>query len=228
MTRVAVVTGATGEVGPAAAIRLAESGLDVALIGPDPTCFEETARRISAAGRRCLGLEADPADTASFESAVGRVRAELGSPAVLLTGVPLGVRADELPSPEHYVTAVRQRLRTLFVSCRATTAHMARQKWGRVVTVGVLTGSGADVWRDSQTVLAGLAGFTKSVAVELAAFGITANYIAPLACATNPRPPVHPAAGATGSYPADVAHVTGFLIDDRAGAITGQGTYVGK
>jgi len=226
VTRVAVIAGANDDVGPAAAVRLARGGFDVALIDTDLTGFEETARQIAQAGRQCVALEADCADSTSFESAVRAAGSELGSPAVLVTGVPLGVPADLSPSLEHHIGTVRRRLRSLFVCCRATTAHMARRKWGRVINVGLATGTGDDEWRDAQTVLSGLIGFTRTLAVELAAFGITANYIAPRACATNPRPRLSSAGDGAEPYSAGVAHVAEFLVDDRASAITGQGTYV--
>ncbi|SEC61414.1 3-oxoacyl-[acyl-carrier protein] reductase [Amycolatopsis tolypomycina] len=225
MNRVAVIAGAS-DAGAAAAVRLARGGFDVALVDTDPTGFGETARQVSETGRQCLALEADCADTTSFERAIRAIGSGLGSPAVLVTGVPLGVRAERSPFLEHHVGTVRRRLRTLFVCSRATTTPMARRKWGRVINVGLATETGADGWRDAQTVLAGLIGFTRTLAVELAAFGITANYVAPLACAPNPRPRLRTAGDDAEPYAAGVAHVAEFLADDRASAITGQGTYV--
>src|SRR5262249_1510243 len=87
-------------------------------------------------------------------------------------------------------------------------------------------------WRDSQTVLAGLIGFTRSAALELASFGVTANYIAPSACyhggpAVAPAPPsTPPRRDGSPSYAAGVASTTEFLISDQAAAITGQGGYL--
>jgi NAD(P)-dependent dehydrogenase (short-subunit alcohol dehydrogenase family) len=225
VTRVAVVAGAGGGTGRACAVRLAECGMDVALIGADLAAADKTVRRIAEAGRRCTAIEADLTATGPVTGALAQVRATLGSPGVLVHCVPLDAGGD---GPEARLAAMQRSLRTLFVCGRAVAAHMVRARWGRIVTVGEPAGTGERVWRDSQAVLAGLAGFTRSLALELAAFGVTANFAAPVSCSPDGRPPAHQPVpdAATGSYAEAVAHLAGFLAGDRAAAITGQGSYV--
>lgn len=233
-SRVAVVAGGACDTGLAAALHLAELGLDVALIGADVSVPAEVTERFFAGGRHCLAIRADVADSESFAAALGGARSVLGSPSVLVNCVPLG-GPDPLSAEERYADA-RRSLRALFACCRAVCAHMVRNRWGRIVNIAqpmVADGAADREWRDGQTVLGGLVGFTRSAALELAAYGVTANYIAPSSCypagpAHAPAPP--PAATATGgsapSYAAGVAALTGFLISDQASAITGQGGYL--
>ncbi|NUR59053.1 MAG: SDR family oxidoreductase [Catenulispora sp.] len=239
MTRVAVVSlatdaaGGTRDTGLAAALHLAGLGLDIALLDADPPTAAEAAEQISAGGQRCAAVAADLADSASVNAALNHVRSELGSPSVLLNCVPLG-SPEPLAAEERYAEA-RRSLRALFVCCRAVCTHMVRGRWGRIVNIAHPVGAdeaGDREWRDGQTVLGGLVGFTRSAALELAGYGITANYIAPTGCypagpAPAPAPPLAAAASRdASSYSAGVASLTGFLISDQASAITGQGGYL--
>lgn len=230
MTRVAIVAGGARDTGLVGAIRLARCGLDVALVNEDLTEAGETVRRIAETGRRCVAIEADLADSDSFNAALARVRSELGSPGVLLNCVPLGGRTEgDRSLDEARFAATRRSLRTLFVCCRAVAEQMVRKRSGRIINVAQSVDESDHEWRNGQTVLAGLIGFTRSAAQELAAFGITVNFIAPIGCAVDGRPPAHQAApsGHAASYSDGVAHLAEFLISEQAIPITGQGSYVG-
>jgi NAD(P)-dependent dehydrogenase (short-subunit alcohol dehydrogenase family) len=248
VTRVALVAGGVSDTGLAVGLELAGLGFDVALVTADVDAASAAVERIEAAGasgaagaaptgRRCLAIGADLADAGSVGAALDVAKSALGSPSVLLNCVPLG-SPEPLSAAERYAEA-RRSLRALFVCCRAVSAHMVRRRWGRIVNVAQPVGDEAvdRRWRDGQTVLGGLTGFTRSAALELAAFGITANYIAPSACHPGgptlaPAPmPGSPARGSSPlddapSYSAAVASLTGFLISDQAVAITGQGGYL--
>jgi NAD(P)-dependent dehydrogenase (short-subunit alcohol dehydrogenase family) len=227
MKRAAIVAGATFDTSLVSAVRLAERGLDVALIDGDLAMAETTIQQIKETGRRCAAIEADLADTKSFDRALDQARSSLGIPGVLLSCISLG--GGSIHSDEERFAETRQNLRTLFVCCRAVAGHMVRNRWGRIINVAHSAVAGDDrEWRDGQTVLAGLTGFTRSAALELAAFGITANFIAPSACAAGGPSPVRqelPNVDAA-SYPESVARLTEFLISEQAAAITGQGSYV--
>lgn len=229
MTRIAVVVVGARDTGLVGAIRLAKCGLDVALIDQDLTLVGPTAQRIVETGRRWVTIEADPADTDSFTAALAQVRSSLGSPGVLLNCVALGAGEEELRSDEARFAVTRRSLRTLFVCCRAVAGQMVRKKWGRIINVAQSVEEGDRQWRNGQTVLAGLIGFTRSAAQELRVFGVTANFIAPIACSADGRPPSHQIVltERTESYSGSVADLVEFLISDQATAITGQGSYIG-
>jgi novobiocin biosynthesis protein NovK len=224
MSGVAIVAGGACDTGLVSALRLAGLGFDVALVDTDLAAATPTVQRIADAGRRCVAIEADAADTGSFAAALDQARAVLGEPGVLLNCVPLGT-PEPLSAEERYEEA-RRSLRALFVCSRAVAARMVRGRWGRIVNVAQPAGAGDRRWSDGQTVLAGLVGFTRSAALELAAFGVTANYLAPSACYPGGPAPAPPGRDDSPSYAAGVASTAEFLISDQAAAITGQGGYL--
>lgn len=197
MTRVAVVAGGAGGIGPTCARRLAACGLDVASVSPEET----------------------PAP------AMARVRSALGSPGVLVNCVELDAGEEYPDDPEARFAVTRRNLRALFACGQAAAEHMVRNRWGRIITVAQ---PAAGHRLAGQAVLAGITGFTKSAALELTPFGVTVNFIAPLARAPEtPGPALRvPGGEHDQSYAEGVSRSVEFLIGDQAGLITGQGLYV--
>jgi 3-oxoacyl-[acyl-carrier protein] reductase len=194
--RIAIVTGTRTE---ATALRLAGSGLDVAVLARDTGRRTGLVERVTALGRRAAVLDADIGDAAAVDWALGEVGRTLGEPAVLvnLVDAPSGGLAD----PDWYAPA-GARLREVFLLSRAVTDPMIRTMWGRIVTV--LTG-------DHPTIHTGLSGFTRTVAAELGPFGITANLLTVAGDDTDRT------AGAALS----------FLLSDDAGTVSGQVVHIG-
>lgn len=231
MSGVAVVVGGSEHTGLAVALGLAARGFDIALLDTDVTAADKTVRRIQESGRRCVTVEAELTDTRSVAAAFDLVRTALGSPAVVVTcvrlPVPEGGPDDDTADDQRY-DVVRRALRPAFVCCQAGAGQLLRHRWGRIVVVTEPAGTGEHAWRIAQPVLAGLIGFTRSAALELARSGITVNLVAPAGCAADSRLPAHqPVVGdSAGSYADGVAHATEFLVDERAGGLTGQEIYV--
>ncbi|MEU7302283.1 SDR family NAD(P)-dependent oxidoreductase [Streptomyces sp. NPDC007189] len=254
MSPVAVLAGAAEGTGLAAAVRLAECGLDIALVDPDPAPADDTLRRITATGRRCTAVAADPADTGAFTAALARIRSALGRPGVLLTLIGTGPDDDTPSMYENDTRAtyeddviagvaryalLRRALRTLFVTNRAAAAEMVRGGGGRIINVARAprtdrpapepgrTAAAGTAGGMRRTVVAGMAGFTASAALELAPFGITAHFVAPAALRPGTRPPVGTAPPEdTGTYSDHLADQAAFLIGAPAAALTGQGAYL--
>ena len=136
MARVAIVTGGAGETGAAAAFRLAEEGMDIALLDPDETACADTVRRITGLGHRCVVLNTDVTDAASVDAALTEICAVLGDPAVLLN-----VTGDATPGPlsglsEHdWYASTGARLRGVFLTSRAVVDPMIKNGWGRILTL---------------------------------------------------------------------------------------------
>jgi novobiocin biosynthesis protein NovK len=228
MTGVAVVAGGGEHTGPAVALRLAAGGFDVALLGSGFTSVDKTVRRVEEYGRQCIAVRAELTDARSVAAAFGRVRAALSSPAVLVTCVgpqplPDGLPEDESADEQRY-TAVRRALRPAFACCQAGAGQLLHHRRGRIIVVAEPFDAGENTWRTTEPVLDGLIGFTRSAALELARSGTTVNLVAPADRADDSRAPAHRAAGddSAGSYADGVAHVTEFLVDERAVGITGQ------
>jgi len=232
MTGAAVVAGGSERTGLAVALALAAGGFDIALLDTGFTTADKTVRRIEESGRRCITVEADLTDATSVGAALGRVRTVLSSPAVLVTCVGLGPVPDGIPqdecADELRYAVVRRALRPAFVCCQAAAGQLLHHRWGRIVIVAELVDVSESAWLTPQPVLAGLIGFTRSAALELARSGITVNLIAPAECAVDSRAPARqpPVNDGAGSYADGAAHTTEFLVGERAAGITGQEIYI--
>jgi 3-oxoacyl-[acyl-carrier protein] reductase len=241
--RVAIVTGAARGIGAATARRLAAHGMAVAVLDLDAANCAGTVDAITAAGGRAFAVGADVSQADQVEAAVGKVAAELGPPAVLVNNA--GVLRDNLlfkMSENDWDTVLGVHLRGAFLMSRAAQKHMVDQRFGRIVNLSSSSALGNRGQVNYSAAKAGLQGFTKTLAIELGQFGITANAVAPgfivsdMTAATAARIGVpfddFQAAAASQipvrrvGQPEDVAHVIAFLCSEGAGFVSGQVIYV--
>jgi 3-oxoacyl-[acyl-carrier protein] reductase len=241
--RVAIVTGAARGIGAATAERLAQDGFAVAVVDLDESATAATVQAIEAAGGSVIGVGADVGDADQVQAAVDRVVAELGPPVVLVNNA--GVTRDNLlfkMTDADWDLVMHVHLRGSFLMTRAVQQHMVQAGWGRVVNLSSTSALGNRGQANYATAKAGLQGFTKTLAIELGRFGVTANAIAPgfiqteMTRATAERLgrdweqyvaeraaaiPVQRA-----GTPADIAHTVSFLVSEGAGFVSGQVVYV--
>lgn len=241
--RVAVVTGAARGIGAGVAARLAADGFAVAVIDLTEESASATVERITGAGGRALAVGADVADAPAVQAAVDRVAAELGPPVVLVNNA--GVIRDNLlfkMTEDDWDTVLSVHLRGAFLMSRACQKHMVEQKWGRIVNLSSTSAQGNRGQANYSAAKAGMQGFTKTLAIELGPFGVTANAIAPgfiatdMTAATAARVGMDfesfKAAAAAGipvrrvGQPEDIAHTVSFLVSEGAGFVSGQVIYV--
>jgi 3-oxoacyl-[acyl-carrier protein] reductase len=241
--RVAIVTGAARGIGGATARRLAADGMAVAVLDLDPATCAGTVDAITGAGGRAFAVGADVSQADQVEAAVGKVAAELGPPAVLVNNA--GVIRDNLlfkMTENDWDTVLGVHLRGAFLMSRATQKHMVDQRFGRIVNLSSSSALGNRGQVNYSAAKAGMQGFTKTLAIELGQFGITANAVAPgfivtdMTAATAARIGVpfddFQAAAASQipvrrvGQPEDVAAVISFLCSEGAGFVSGQVIYV--
>jgi 3-oxoacyl-[acyl-carrier protein] reductase len=241
--RVAVVTGAARGIGAATARRLAADGFAVAVLDLDEDDARGTVQAIEGAGGRAVAVGADVGDAEQVRAAVGRIAGEFGPPTVLVNNA--GVTRDNLlfkMSDADWDLVMHVHLRGSFLMTRAVQEHMVEAKWGRVVNLSSTSALGNRGQANYATAKAGLQGFTKTLAIELGRFGVTANAIAPgfivtdMTKATAARlgqewePYVAARAAAIpvarAGQPEDIAHTVSFLVSEGAGFVSGQVIYV--
>jgi 3-oxoacyl-[acyl-carrier protein] reductase len=241
--RVATVTGAARGIGAATAQRLAADGFAVAVLDLAEDDAKATVAAIEAAGGRGLAVGTDVGDAGQVQAAVDRIAAELGPPVVLVNNA--GVTRDNLlfkMSDADWDVVMHVHLRGSFLMTRATQKHMVEARWGRIVNLSSTSALGNRGQANYATAKAGLQGFTKTLALELGKFGITANAIAPGFIVTDMTRATAARIGqewesyvaaraaqipvARAGQPEDIAHTVSFLVSEGAGFVSGQVVYV--
>ncbi len=241
--RVAVVTGAARGIGAAVAVKLAADGFAVAVLDLEEAACKETVERITAAGGRAMAVGADVADAAAVQTAVERVAAELGPPAVLVNNA--GVIRDNLlfkMTDDDWEIVMAVHLRGAFLMSRACQKYMTEQKWGRIVNLSSTSALGNRGQANYSAAKAGLQGLAKTLAIELGPFGVTANAVAPGFIATDMTAATAARMGLDFEtfkeaaaaqipvrrvgQPEDIAHTVAFLASEAAGFVSGQVIYV--
>jgi 3-oxoacyl-[acyl-carrier protein] reductase len=241
--RIAIVTGGARGIGAAVARRLAADGMAVAVLDLKEGDAGATVDAITAAGGRAIAVGADVSQADQVTAGVEKVVAELGPPAVLVNNA--GVIRDNMlfkMTDDDWETVMGVHLRGAFLMTRATQKHMVDQRFGRIISLSSSSALGNRGQANYSTAKAGLQGFTKTVAIELGQFGITANAIAPGFIATDMTAATAARVGVDfGEYqkaaatqipvrrvgqPEDVAHVASFLASEGAGFVSGQVIYV--
>ena len=241
--RVAVVTGGARGIGAGTAKRLAADGLAVAVLDLKEGDCGATVDAITSAGGRALAVGADVSDAEQVQAAVDKIAAELGPPAVLINNA--GVLRDNLlfkMTLDDWDTVLGIHLRGSFLMSKACQKYMVDHRFGRIVNLSSSSALGNRGQANYSSAKAGLQGFTKTLAIELGQFGITANAVAPgfiatdMTAATAARLGIgfedFQKAAAAGipvrrvGTPEDVAHVISFLVSDGAGFVSGQVIYV--
>jgi 3-oxoacyl-[acyl-carrier protein] reductase len=232
--RVAIVTGGGRGIGRAIAHRLAAEGANLAIsYRSNDAAAEETTKAVRAAGVKCELFKGDVASPEDVEALFKGVSEAFGRVDILINNA--GVRRDNLMmrmKEDEFDEVVRTNLKGTYLCTRAALRPMVRARWGRIVNVSSVVGLVGNAGQANYAASkAGIVGFTRSVAREVAQRGITVNAVAPGYVETE----------LTGSLPEDVkdrirgqvpmgrfgeaeevAEVVAFLTGEGAAYVTGQ------
>lgn len=243
MARTAIVTGAARGIGAATAKRLAADGLKVAVFDLKGEDTRETVEAITAAGGEAIGIGADVSDEAQVQAAVKKTADELGPPTVLVNnaGIILDNLLFKMPlSDFQKVLAVH--LEGNFLMTKACQEYMVAERFGRIISLSSTSALGNRGQSNYAAAKAGVQGLTKTYAIELGKFGVTANAIAPgfiqtdMTKATAERVGmdfdsfVEQAVSAIpvgrGGVPDDIANAAAFFASEASSFVSGQVLYV--
>jgi 3-oxoacyl-[acyl-carrier protein] reductase len=241
--RIAIVTGAARGIGAGTAKRLASDGLAVAVLDLHEANGADTVAEIEKAGGKAIAVGADVSDADQVQAAIDKVVADLGEPTVLINNA--GVTRDNLlfkMSENDWDTVMNVHLRGAFLMTRAVQKYMVNAQWGRIVNLSSVSAVGNRGQVNYSAAKAGLQGLTKTLAIELGKFGITANAVAPgfivtdMTAATAARLGMSFEdfqAGAATTIPVgrvghaeDVAAAISFFVSEGAGFVSGQILYI--
>ncbi|CAM3560938.1 3-oxoacyl-ACP reductase FabG [Tsukamurella ocularis] len=241
--RIAIVTGAARGIGAEVARRLASDGHAVAVLDLDEAACQAVAEQITAAGGRAIGVGVDVSDEEKVTAAVSRVADELGAPTILINNA--GILRDNLlfkMSVSDWDQVMAVHLRGAFLMSREVQKYQTKEGWGRIVNLSSTSALGNRGQANYSAAKAGMQGFTKTLAIELGKFGVTANAIAPGFIATDMTAATAERIGVPFEdfkafsakeipvqrvgEPADIAHAASFFASEGAGFVSGQVLYV--
>jgi 3-oxoacyl-[acyl-carrier protein] reductase len=231
--KVALVTGGSRGIGRAIALALASQGAAVAVnYATNEEAANETVQQIEGCGAKAVALRGDVADAEAGKRLVEETITKLGGLHILVNNA--GLTQDDLllrMSEEAWDRVLAVDLRGAYLCTKAALRPMIRQRWGRIVSIASVAGLvGNPGQANYAAAKAGLIGFTKSVAKEVASRNVTANAIAPGLVATEMT------AGLTegqeqavlglvplgrAATPDEIAPAVVFFASEEAGYITG-------
>jgi len=229
-----LVTGSSSGIGAAIAQEFAAGGAKVAIhYRGNAAGAEAAAAQIRGAGGECIMLQADVSDSQQAADLVKEVQGQLGGLDILVNNA--GTTRDTLllsMSDEQWDTVIDTNLRSVFTVSRAALRGMIRKCWGRIINITSVVGLTGQAGQSNYAASkAGIIGFTKSLAREVASRNITVNAVAPgfIPTALTDVLTEEQKAGILANTPVgrmgtpeEVAYAVAFLASARAGFITGQ------
>ncbi len=179
--KVAVVTGGAHGIGRGIAELFAREGADIAIIDLDRKTGDSVAAGLRKLGRRSIAIAADVGDEKAVIGAFKQVASELGEVDILVNNAGIDTTSKVVDMPTSmWDDMIRVNLLSIFLCTRAVLPGMLKKKYGRIINMASqLAHKGAPEMAHYAAAKAGVIGFTRSLAYEVAEYGITVNAIAP-------------------------------------------------
>ena len=227
----ALITGAGRGIGKTIALKLAECGADIVLADMNPQ-VSEVLLEVESLGRKCLTFETDVTDFDAIDAMVKKIIEELGSIHILVNNA--GITQDNLfmrMKPEQWSKVIDVNLNGVFNVTKAVIRPMVKQRMGKIINISSVVGfTGNPGQVNYSSTKSALVGFTKSLAREVGARGVTVNAVAPGFIDTAMTQALNESQqelilkqiplGRMGG-PADIANAVSFLVSEDASYITG-------
>ena len=234
----ALVTGASRGIGRACAVKLAQLGADVALnYSSNKALAEEAAQEIIRLGRKAVVIKADVSKQDEVEAMIEQAVEALGGLDILVNNA--GVTRDSLlvrMKDEDWDTVLQTNLNSVFYTTKAAAKYMMKKRKGRIINISSVVGITGNAGQANYAASkAGIIGFSKSAAKELASRNILVNVIAPGFIETDMTDVLddrQKEAILSGvplkrcGRPEDVANLAAFLASEESSYLTGQVIHV--
>ena len=233
--KIAVVTGGASGIGRAICLRLAREGCNIVIWDRDISAAHRVGAEVGELGRRVLAVEVDVSSFSDVERAADRVHRELGKVSILVNDAGFGeIVAVAQMSEAQWDKMIAVHLKGTFNCTRQLVQDMIDARWGRIVSISSVAGlRGAAGFVHYSAAKAGIAGFSKALALELGSSGVTVNAIAPglietpilkgsaLRDETIAAMVRHTPVGRIGA-PEDIAACCAYMVAEEASFLTGQ------
>lgn len=230
---IALVTGATRGIGAAIATQLGQNGMTVVGTATTDTGAEKISAALAAQNIQGCGMCLDVTNTAAIDDLLARITQDFGAPTVLINNA--GIARDNLMlrmKAEEWDQVIQTNLSAIFNVTKACLKPMIKARWGRIISISSVVGLTGNAGQANYAAAkAGLIGFSKSLAQEIAARNITVNVITPGFIETDMTSGIseenrtflmNKIPMARLGQPEDIAHAAAFLASDGASYITGE------
>lgn len=235
--KIVLITGASRGIGAAILQVMAQTGATIIGTATSPAGADKITAAIETAGATGKGMVLNVADAESVEACLKQIADEFGGISVLVNNA--GITRDNLlmrMKDEDWADVINTNLTSIYRLSKAVLRPMMKQKFGRIVNIASVVGVSGNAGQTNYSAAkAGVIGFSKSLAREVASRGITVNTIAPGFIRTDMTDalPEEQKAAVAANIPAaklgeagDIAHAVKFLASAEAGYITGETLHV--